>query len=83
MSRPTQRAPDWWESARFQAFFVTPVQPLRLAGRGGYSMFDDLQRAYPWVLPIIQYRNNRALIESLETVIAPAEEMAKSFRRSQ
>jgi len=21
-SRPTQRAPDWWESPRFQAFFV-------------------------------------------------------------
>ena len=21
-SRPTQRAPDWWESARFQALYV-------------------------------------------------------------
>src|SRR6185503_16931503 len=29
---------------------TTPVLPLRLAGSGGYSMFEDLQRAYTWVL---------------------------------
>ena len=58
---------------------TTPVLPLWLAGTGGYSMFKDL-RAYPWVLPIYEYEDPRALIASLPVVIEPAEAMAEAFR---
>jgi hypothetical protein len=31
---------------------TTPVLPLRLVDTSGYTLFNDLQRAYSWVLPI-------------------------------
>jgi len=60
---------------------TTPVLPLRLGGSKGYSMFDDLLRAYPWVLPIHEYHDSESLIESLPAIIAPAEKMSDSFRK--
>jgi uncharacterized protein YjbI with pentapeptide repeats len=44
---------------------TTPVLPLRLAGTGGYSMFDDLQRSYPWVLPTHVYQDTQDLLAAL------------------
>jgi hypothetical protein len=61
---------------------TTPVLPLRLAGSGGYSMFDDLQRAYPWVLDIHEYDDGGSLISALPKVIAPADEMAEKLRKT-
>jgi uncharacterized protein YjbI with pentapeptide repeats len=60
---------------------TTPVLPLRLTGSGGYSMFDDLARAYPWVLETYEYDDGAALIADLPNVISPANEMAEKFRQ--
>ncbi len=53
---------------------TTPVVPIRLKGSGGYSMFDDLERAYDnWVLPKYEYESTTSLIDNLhEKVLAPA-----------
>lgn len=60
---------------------TTPVLPLRLVGSGGYSIFEDLQRAYTWVLDIHEYDDDGSLISALPRVIAPADEMAKNLRK--
>ena len=60
---------------------TTPVLPLRLAGTGGYSMFSDLQRAYPWVLPVHEYKDSPSLISSLSELLSPIEAMAENFRK--
>jgi uncharacterized protein YjbI with pentapeptide repeats len=60
---------------------TTPVLPLRLVGSGGYSMFDDLQRAYRWVLGTHEYQASASLIASLSEVIAPADAMAEELRK--
>lgn len=60
---------------------TTPVLPLRLAGSGGYAMFDDLQRAYRWVLETHEYEDERMLIAALPEIIAPAVRMADEMRR--
>lgn len=57
----------------------TPVQPLRLRGSGGYSMFDDL-KAYPWVLEVQQYESGERLITGLDEVLAPAEQKVRELR---
>jgi hypothetical protein len=62
---------------------TTPVLPLKLAGSGGYTMFDDFQRAYPWVLDIYKYNDGQSLISDLPRVIGPADEMAEKFRKRQ
>ena len=59
---------------------TTPIQPLRLAGSGGYGMFDDFQRAYGWVLEVHEYVDSKTLVESLPEIIAPADEMAEQLR---
>jgi hypothetical protein len=59
---------------------TTPVLPLRLADTSGYTMFNDLQRAYNWVLPIHEYKDSSSLISTLPEIIAPAEKMAEDFR---
>lgn len=57
----------------------TPIQPLRLRGSGGYSMFDDL-KAYPWVLEVHQYESDESLIETFDDVLAPAEQKVLELR---
>lgn len=59
---------------------TTPVLPVRLVGSGGYSMFDDLRRAYTWVLDTYEYNDARSLLSALPEVIAPANEMADRLR---
>jgi hypothetical protein len=59
---------------------TTPVLPLRHAGTGGYTMFEDL-KAYGWVLPTHIYNDHSYLIAHLEDIIDPAEGMAQDFRR--
>jgi uncharacterized protein YjbI with pentapeptide repeats len=61
---------------------TTPVLPLRLVGSSGYSMFDDLQRAYTWVLKIHEYVDGASLISTLPEVIAPANDMAEKLRKT-
>jgi hypothetical protein len=61
---------------------TTPVLPLRLVGSAGYSMFDDLERAYPWVLGIYEYDDAGSLLSALPEAIAPACEMAERLRRA-
>lgn len=60
---------------------TTPVLPLRLAGSGGYGMFDDF-KAYPWVLGAYEYKNVLSLLSNLTDVIAPADEMAENLRKT-
>jgi uncharacterized protein YjbI with pentapeptide repeats len=60
---------------------TTPVQPVRLAGSGGYSMFDDLRRAYSWVLPTYEYQDILSLSTDFAQLIAPADKMAEGFRK--
>jgi hypothetical protein len=63
---------------------TTPIVPLRLTGHTGYTMFDDFQKAYPWVLKTHTYKDSRTLIASLAAVVAPADKMANALRsRSQ
>jgi hypothetical protein len=59
---------------------TTPVLPIRLAGSGGYTMFADYQRAYPWVLQIHEYEDSQSLISVLPKVITPADKMASRLR---
>ena len=59
---------------------TTPVLPLKLVGTGGYSMFADLQRAYPWVLKTYEYQDGPSLIAALPMVIAPADTLADELR---
>ena len=61
---------------------TTPVLPLKLVGSGGYNMFDDLQRAYSWVLDTYEYDDTGSLLSALPKVIAPANEMANRFRKT-
>jgi uncharacterized protein YjbI with pentapeptide repeats len=57
----------------------TPVQPLRLKGADGYSMFDDF-KVYPWVLAVHQYESGENLIAGLDQVLAPAEQKVRELR---
>ena len=57
----------------------TPVQPLRLKGSGGYSMFDDF-KVYPWVLAIHHYESGEKLITELDEVLADAEQKVQELR---
>ena len=60
---------------------TTPVVPLRLAGTGGYSMFDDLESAYPWVLPKYEYQDMPSLITSVrKAILEPAERKVLELR---
>jgi uncharacterized protein YjbI with pentapeptide repeats len=61
---------------------TTPVVPLKLNGSTGYSMFDDL-KAYPWVLPVHEYRSPAELLREIEhVVIGPAEEKRRALLAS-
>jgi hypothetical protein len=54
-----------------------PVQPILQEGHEPWGMYDHISR-FPWVLPIVPYENEDALLAVLETkVIDPAEALAK------
>jgi hypothetical protein len=61
---------------------TTPVVLLRLAGAAGYSMVDDLARAYDrWVVPVREYPDLQTRIRGLDDyVIRPAEQRLKVLR---
>ena len=59
---------------------TTPVVPLRLKGSSGYSLFDDLEAAYNWVLPIYEYDDGSSLIKTLPEVMAPAVKKLEELR---
>ena len=53
-----------------------PVQPLLLASKRAYAMFEHFKR-FPSVLEPFQYESDRQLLDNLDSsVIAPAEKMA-------
>jgi len=57
-----------------------PVQPLLQLGSKPWGMFDHIKR-YPWVLPLHQYKDTKALLASLKRkVIAPAQAKAKQLQ---
>lgn len=59
-----------------------PVQPVLQTGCEPWGMYDHIRR-YPWVLPVVCYENERALIAALRPrVIEPAEQKATEQRPS-
>lgn len=51
-----------------------PVVPVIRAGEAPYAMFHDLH-AYPWMLPLVTYRDDDDLLAQLEAaVVRPAEQ---------
>ena len=59
---------------------TTPVQPLRLAGSSGYSMYRNLE-AYRWFLKVYEYADPQALITALPELTERAEGMARELRK--
>ena len=59
-----------------------PVQPLLYVSEEAYSMFEDLEDTYHWVLPPYHYLALEALLTSLKTnVIEPAEQKAQELEK--
>jgi hypothetical protein len=56
-----------------------PIQPLLLSTQEKPGMLDSLE-PYPWFLDVYRYSNQIHLLESIEDVIKPADEMARLFR---
>ena len=58
-----------------------PVAPVLQSGFKPWGMYDHI-KGYPWVLPLVHYENQDALMADLEMkAIVPAEEKAKEQRR--
>jgi hypothetical protein len=58
-----------------------PVQPVLQTGYEPWGMYDHIKR-YHWVLPLVLYESQEALLTELELkVIVPAEEKAKEQTR--
>jgi uncharacterized protein YjbI with pentapeptide repeats len=59
-----------------------PVQPLLHTSEEVYSMFEDLEETYHWVLPPFHYTTLETLLTSLNTnVIEPAERKAQELEK--
>jgi uncharacterized protein YjbI with pentapeptide repeats len=54
-----------------------PVQPILLAGRPEYGMFEHF-KSFPWVLPVLRYQSSSQLVRSFAKVIRPAESWIES-----
>lgn len=59
-----------------------PVRPLLLAGEEPYAMFPHFQR-YPWVLPILEYRDRADLIARFDEDVRGARTAARTPRKRQ
>ncbi len=60
---------------------AVPFVPIIREGERPFSMFTALQRKYPWVLPVVTYRDENHLAKKLKKgVVAPAERMANRMR---
>ncbi len=59
---------------------TTPVVTLRKRGAGGYSMFSDFERAYPWVLPVHEYSDPGSLLNNIPTIIMGAQGRLQQLR---
>jgi hypothetical protein len=58
-----------------------PVQPLLQTSSETWGMYDHIKR-YPWVLPLVFYENQEALLTILDAnVILPAEQKANEQAR--
>jgi hypothetical protein len=61
-------------------FPSVPVQPVLQTGYEPWGMYDHISR-YPWVLPLVRYVDQEALMKELEAnVIGLAEERAREQR---
>lgn len=60
---------------------TTPVAPIRAVGASGYTMFEDLQRAYRWVLPTHEYADQDGLMADLPQVVHRAQRLSQEMRR--
>ena len=59
-----------------------PLLPLLHISEGPYSMFEDLEDTYHWVLPTYRYTSLEVLLASLKTnVIEPAEQKAQELEK--
>jgi len=59
-----------------------PVQPLLQTSEEAYSMFEDLEDTYHWVLPTYRYTTLEALLTSFKTnVIEAAEQKAQQLEK--
>jgi hypothetical protein len=60
---------------------AVPFVPIIRAGERPFAMFTALQRKYPWVLPVVTYRDEKHLLKVLrQRIVAPAERMANRMR---
>lgn len=59
---------------------TTPIQLLKLKGAETYSMFNDYIGSYSWVLEPYEYKDSKSLIDDLDNIIIPANNMFEKFR---
>lgn len=58
-----------------------PVQPILLEGAQPWSMFESIA-VYPWVLPVLRYRDRDDLMDRLrERVVEPAQAKARELEK--